>query len=148
MRGFSLIEMMIALVLLTFGLLSAGQMLFIAASSGSLARSKGTAAIAAQDRLESLAAQYLRDPLAPELALGQHGPIQNEIVNPADAGILNRYRIEWRVAPVPDPRPGKLLDAKLIAVTVTPSLSGGALNNKPGLNKTLSISTIFSPRTQ
>jgi prepilin-type N-terminal cleavage/methylation domain-containing protein len=37
MRGFSLIEMMIALVVLTFGLLSTGQMLFIAASSGSLA---------------------------------------------------------------------------------------------------------------
>jgi hypothetical protein len=133
---------------LAFGLLSAGQMLFIAASSGSLARSKGAAAIAAQDKLESLASQYLCDPLAPELALGQHGPEQNDIVNPADASILNRYRIEWSVAPVPDPRPGKLLEAKLIAVTVTPSLSTGTPNNKPGLNKTLTISTILSMRTR
>jgi hypothetical protein len=148
MRGCSLIEMMIALVVLTFGLLSAGQMLFIAASSGSLARSKGAAVIVAQDTLESLAVQYQRDPLAPELATGPHGPEQSEVENPTDASILNRFRIEWSIHPVPDPRPGKLPDAKLITVTVAPSLSGGTLNNKPGLNKTLNVSTILSPRTR
>jgi prepilin-type N-terminal cleavage/methylation domain-containing protein len=148
MRGFSLIETMIALVILTFGLLSAGQMLFIAASSGSLARAKGTAAIAAQDRLELLATLYQGNPMDPDLLAGHHGPAQVQIVNPIDATTLNRYRIEWDISPVPDPRPGKSLDAKVVTVTVAPSLSGGTLNNKPGMNKTVNVSTILSQKTR
>lgn len=145
MRGYSLIEVMFALVLLTFGLLSAGQMLFITASSSSLARSKSTAAIAAQEMLESLAALYQRDSLAPDLAPGSHDPVQIEIANPVDASTLNRFRIEWNISPVPDPRPGKTLNAILLAVTVTPSLSQGTSNNKPGLNKILNVTTILTP---
>jgi prepilin-type N-terminal cleavage/methylation domain-containing protein len=148
MQGFGLIEMMVALVVLVFGLLSAGQMLFIAAASDSLARSSGTAAIVAQDRLEFLGDLYQRDPLASDLAVGHHGPIQTEIMNPADAGTLNLYRIEWDVAPVADPRPGKLLEAKLVTVTIAPSRSDGTLNNKAGLNKTLNVGTILSRRTR
>ena len=100
MRGFTLIEMMIALVVLTFGLLTAGQMLFIAASSGSLARSKGTAAIIAQHKLESLAGLYQQDPLTADLTLGDHGPEQTQIINPSNGTILNRNNIQWNVSSV------------------------------------------------
>lgn len=148
MRGFSLIEMMIALAVLTFGLLAAGSVLFIGASSGSLARSKGTAALAAQDKLESLAFLYLRDPLAGDLAMGYHGPVQTEVVNPVDAGVLNQYRIEWVVRSVPDPRPGKSLDAVLVVVTVSPELPGGNPNRKAGWNKTVVVSTILGQEMQ
>ncbi len=148
MQGFSLIEMMIALLVLTFGLLSAGQMLFVAASSGSLARSKSAAAIAAQSKLESLAALYQQDPLALDLAAGYHGPVQVNLLNPADASTLNLFRIEWNISPVPDPRPGMALDGKLVKVTVIPSLPGGRPNNRPRFNKILSVSTIISPRTR
>jgi Tfp pilus assembly protein PilV len=139
---------MIALVVLLVGLLSAGQMLFIAAASDSLARSCGTAAIVAQDRLESLGDLYQRNPLAADLTTGHHGPDQTETVNPADAGILNVYRIEWDVLQVSDPRPEKYLDAKLVSVTVAPAMSNGTLNNKAGLNKTLNVSTILSARNR
>jgi len=145
MRGFSLIEMMISLVILTFGLLAAGQMLYTAAFSSSLARSKGIASIAAQDRLESLASLYRQDPSAVDLKLGNHGPDQAEVVNPADKSILNRYAVTWDVSLVPDPRPGTALNARLVKVTVTPALPGGASNSKPAMNKVLNVSTILSP---
>jgi prepilin-type N-terminal cleavage/methylation domain-containing protein len=145
MRGFSLIEMMIALVVLTFGLLTAGQMLLIAASSSSLARSKGAAAIIAQDRLESLASLYQQDPSNSDLLLGDHGPLQTEIANSANETILNRYRITWNVSAVPDPRPGLRLDSRRVSVRITPALPGGAENSKPGMNKILNVSTILGP---
>jgi len=147
MRGFTLIEMMLALVVLTFGLLIAGQMLFVSASSGSLARSKGTAAIIAQHKLESLASLYQQDPSTADLAFGDHGPEQTEIKNPANGTTLNRNNISWSVSAVPDPR-GILPDSSLVTVTVTPALSGGGENSKPGLNKILNVTTIFSPRTR
>src|SRR5512139_1532289 len=72
--GFTLIEMLIALVILTFGLLSAGQLMYVAMGSASLARSKGTAATVASDRLEFLADVYRRNRLDASLADGNHGP--------------------------------------------------------------------------
>ncbi len=73
-QGFTLIEMMLALIILTFGLLTAGQLLYVAASSSSLARSKGTAAIAAQSLLESLASLYSQNPLAADLPSAPMAP--------------------------------------------------------------------------
>ncbi len=148
MRGFTLVEMIISLLVLSSGLLAVGQMLFVAASSGSFSRSKGSAAIVAQDRLESLADLYRRDPSSEDLSPGSHGPQQIEILNPADGTTLNRYNILWNVEPVPDPRPGKVVDAKLVRVTIAPALPGGGSNSKPGLNKTVNVSTILSPRTR
>ena len=147
MRGFSLVETMMALVVLAFGLLAAGQLLYITASSSSLARSKGTAAIVAQSRLESLAALYKQDPSAAELAIGNHGPEETGVMNPADETVLNNYRVEWTVSTVPDPRPGKILDATLVTVKVTPSLAGGTENSRPGLNKILNVTTILGPKS-
>ncbi len=146
MRGFTLIEMMIALAVFTFGLLAAGQMLFIAASSGSLARSKGTAAIIAQHKLELLASLYQQDPAAADLALGHHGPEQTSVTNPVNGTILNRDNVAWSVSSVPDARPEIFSNSRLVTVTVTPALLGGAENSKPRLNKILNITTIFSPR--
>jgi len=147
-QGFTLAETVVALGILVFGLLAAGQMLFVAASSSSLARSKDTAAIAAQDRLEALGALYQQNPLADDLTTGSHGPRQSEITDPAGASPLNCFRVAWDVSIVPDPRPGKRLDAKLVTVTVSPSLPDGTVNSKPGLNKILNVATILSPVTR
>ncbi len=148
MRGLSLIEMMIALLVLTSGLLAVSQMLFVAASSGSLSRSKGSAAVAAQDRLESLANLYRRNPASADLAPGIHGPQQVEVLNPEEGTTLNRYSVVWNVESVPDPRPGKLLEAKLVRITIAPVLEGGGPNSKPGLNNVLNVSTILCARTR
>jgi prepilin-type N-terminal cleavage/methylation domain-containing protein len=144
-HGFGLIELMIALAVMTFGLLAAGQLFYIAASSGSLANSKGSAAIAAQNKLESLADLYSRNPSAGDLTPGSHGPQQIQVTNPNNGEALNRFDISWEINHVLDPRPAKIVDARLVRVMVTPIQPGGAVNNRPPFNKTLSITTIFSP---
>jgi prepilin-type N-terminal cleavage/methylation domain-containing protein len=145
-RGFSLIETMVALILLASGILAAAPLLTIAASSDSLGRSKGAAAIAARDTLESLADIYRRNPSAEELRPGTHGPVQREMINPCDGTVLNRFDLIWIVSPVPDPRPNKAKDTRLVRVVVTPVLMNGTKNIRGSLNKILNVSTIFSLR--
>jgi prepilin-type N-terminal cleavage/methylation domain-containing protein len=143
--GFTLTEMLIALFIMTFGLLSAGQLMLIAMGSSSLARSKDSAAVAAQDRLEYLADLYRRDTAAAELTVGDHGPMSVNIQNPIDNSILNRFSVGWNVSVVPDAR-GKTLHARLVRVTVTPVDATGNVNSRSLLNKVVSVSSIFSPR--
>ena len=143
--GFTLTEMLIALLILTFGLLSAGQLMLVAMGSASLARSKGSAAVVAQDRLESLGDLYRRNQAAPELTVGDHAPVQVQVQNPADNTVLNRFNVDWNVSVVPDAR-GKTLNARLVRVTVTPINAAGDVNNRVLLNKVVSVSSIFSPR--
>jgi prepilin-type N-terminal cleavage/methylation domain-containing protein len=147
-QGFSLIEMMLALIILTFGLLAAGQLLYVAAGSSSLARSKGTAALAAQSVLESLGALYGQNPLAADFVPGGHGPWQTKVTNPVDGTVLNRYEVRWTVENVSDPRPGTMLNARRVRVTVTPVQLDGTANVRTGMNKILNITTIYSPKTR
>jgi prepilin-type N-terminal cleavage/methylation domain-containing protein len=144
-EGFSLIEVMVALGILAFGLLAISSLMVSAMRSNSLARSQSTAGIAAQNKLEMLAEAYRVNPSDSSLTPGRHGPEQIDIVNPNDGSALNRYDIHWEVKRVTDPRPGKILNAKLIRVTVTPIRSNGTENSRPGFNKILYISTIFGP---
>jgi len=145
-EGFTLVEMLIALTVLTFGLLAVGQLLCASFSCASLARSKSTAAIAAQDQLESLADLYRQRPMAAELSVGNHGPLQAQVVNPLNRIVLNRYNVSWVVSPVPDPRPGKMLSSRLVRVTAIPATAEGNTNTRVTLNKIVSISGILSPR--
>jgi Tfp pilus assembly protein PilV len=146
--GFSFVELMLAIAVLTFGLLAAGQLFFVAASSGSLTNAKGSATIAAQNMLEYLSDLYARNPSAADLALGLHGPLHTQTTNPTDGTVLNRYAISWNVSRVSDPRPGKDLAARQVRINVTPINAGGSMNSRPSLNKILNISTIFSTETR
>jgi prepilin-type N-terminal cleavage/methylation domain-containing protein len=146
--GFTLIEMLIALVIMTAGLLSAGQLMYVAMASASLARSKGTAATVASDKLEFLADVFRRNRLDASLTDGDHGPEHVQVTNPNTGTALNRFRVQWTVSTVPDPRAGKVLQAKLVRVTVTPVRGADTTNNRMGLNKVVSISSIFGPRAQ
>lgn len=145
-QGFSLVEIMIALCVISFGLLAVGQLLYIAAGSNSLARSKSAAALAAQNVLESLEASYGQNPMAADLAIGRHGPRTIEVSNPEAGTLLNRFYAHWIVESVPDPRPGRNLKARQVRATVTPVQSDGSENSRPGLNKILNVSTLFSQR--
>jgi len=143
-QGFSLIEMMVALSTIAFGLIAASQLLYIASASNSLARAKSTAILAAQDTMESLGALYRENPAAPDLSLGEHGPRNIEVRNPANGAVLNRYTVRWVVETVSDPRPGKILQARSVRTTVTPVTEDESPNHQPGLNKMLSVATVFS----
>lgn len=148
MAGFGLIEMMLSLFILAFGLLAAGQLLYIAACSSSVTRSKDTAVLAAQSELESLAALFHGNPSAEDLLPGAHGPRWAEIANPLDGTVLNRYELRWTVERVEDPRPGRKTDAWRVQVTATPARLDGVSNSRPSLNKTARIGTVISPRSR
>ncbi len=145
-QGFSLIEMMIALFILSFGILAVGQLIFVSLASSSLSRSKGTAATAAKDKLEYLADLYRQNPSATDLTPGNHGPQVAKIFNPNDGRILNEYNVSWSVSGISDPRPGKVPQASLVIVTITPIRSGGIINIQPYLNKVVNVASIFSSR--
>lgn len=144
-QGFSLVEILIATALTTIGLLAAFQLLLIAMSSATLARSQETAVLSAMNKLESLAESYSRDPKGNVLP-GNYGPEEIKVINPNDGSVLNRFQITWTVNTVSDPRPGKIPEARRIRVTVTPILAAGAVNYQPPFNKVLNVSTVFSPR--
>ncbi len=144
-NGFSLIETMFALAILTFGLLAISPLIYMTVRSGSLARSQSTAGIAAQNKLAVLAEVYRRNPSAEDLTLGGHGPEKFQVVNPNNGSILNQYEIHWNISQVSDPRPGRIPDARLVRITVTPIRPDGTGNSRPGFNKILHSSTIFGP---
>ncbi len=144
--GFTLIEMMIALIVLTFGLLTAAQMIYASLRSESLARSKGSAALAAQTKLEFLADLYSQNPADPSFTLGNHGPERVQQLNPATGNVLNRFDVAWTVAAVPDPRAGFTLKAVRVTVTVTPVTAANARNYRAGYNKIVNITSILSLR--
>ncbi len=145
--GFTIVEMLISLVILTLGLLAAGQLMFLAMSAQSLSRSKGMASIVAQDRLESLADLYRQNTAAADLTVGNHGPVQVQVQNTTNNSTLNRFSVVWNVAVVPDTR-GKVLTSRIVRVTVTPINAGGTANNQAGLNKIIHMSSIFSQKIQ
>ena len=132
--------------ILTFGLLAAAQIIFVSLTSTTLSRSKGLAATAAQSQLESLADLFSRDPEATELSHGNHGPQIVEVANPGEGTVLNRFSVGWTVGGVTDPRPGRVLHAKQVTVTVTPIDVGGTPQPKGRFNKVVSISVILSTR--
>jgi hypothetical protein len=137
---------MIALFILTFGLLATAQLLSVAASAGSLARSSETATIAAQDQLEQLADRFRRTPDDPDLAPGLHGPRTIEVTDTTAGTVLNRFDIAWEVSEPAPVRPGVNPGAREVTVTVTPVVSTGAPNRHPRLNKVVGIASIFSTR--
>ncbi len=147
-EGLSLIETLIAVLILSIGLLAAGQLICVTLASSSLSRSKFVAAIQAQDRLEYLADLYRRDPSAPDLSDGNHGPRQVQVPNPTDGATLNRFSISWTVGALGDPRPGKKLPARQVTVTVAPIDEAGNTNAKTYFNKVVSVTAILSAAAQ
>ena len=146
-EGFSLVEALMAILILSVGFMFLGQIMVSSVGSTLLARSKGTAGLAATNKLEVLALKYRANPSDTDFTIGNHGPEQVEIVNPNDNSKLNRYNVGWTVGSVSDPRSGVTLSAVKVTVTVTPIGSGTTANNKVGQNKVINATTIFSFRS-
>jgi len=139
--GFSLVELIIAILILTFGLLSAAQLLTITIKLDALARSKNIAALAAQNKLDYLSDLYRHNPEAEELTIGTHQAEEMiEILNPLNQNVLNRYKITWFVGDIPDPRSGINLPGRILSVQATPMLTENLENTSSFQNKT----TIFN----
>ena len=139
---------MLAISLSAIGLLAAGQLLYIAGSSNSLARSKSAACVAAQITIESLCALYRQDLSAADLTPGKHGPRNIDVPNPITGNVLNRFSVSWVVGKIADPRPGRSLHARTLRAEVTPVTIDGNANNRQGFNKTLNVMTVMSQELQ
>jgi prepilin-type N-terminal cleavage/methylation domain-containing protein len=141
-EGFSLIESLMAVLILALGFMFVGPMLFNSVQSIALSRSKDTAGLAAANQLETLARLYKANAADANLTIGAHGPIQVEITNPVDDSKVNRYNISWQVSSVLDVH-GAPLQAVQATVTATPIGSGTATNITKRENKIVNVSTIF-----
>jgi Tfp pilus assembly protein PilV len=143
-EGFSLVEALMSILILSVGFMLVGQILVSSVGSTTLARSKGTAGLAATNKLEALALKYRANPGDADFTAGNHGPEQVEIVNPNDNSKVNRYNVGWTVNSVSDPRSGVTLKAVQVTVTVTPIGDGTTANNQVRQNKVINVTTIFS----
>jgi Tfp pilus assembly protein PilV len=147
-EGFGLIESLMAILILALGFMYVGPMMATSIQATTLARSKGTAKLAATNQLEALALKYEADPDDTDLAVGTHTPVQVEIVNPNDSSQVNRYNVGWTVASITDAA-GRVLRAARVTVTVTPIRSTGTTANiKVQQNKVINVSTVFSLKSE
>ena len=143
--GFSLVELMVAVFILTAGLLAAAQLLTVTMRLDALARSKSTAALAAQNKLERLADLYRQNPSAAELAVGTHQANElTKIRNPLTKNVLDVYEITWSVSDIPDPRPGIDPPGRIISVRATPVSAENVGNVNNFRNKTVTINAVVA----
>lgn len=142
--GFTLIENLLALAVLTFGLLASGHLIAAAFKSATLAQAKACAILAAQSKAEYLADLYQHNPSGPELRTGRHGPETQDVLDPEGGTVWNRLEIVWTIADVPDARIEARLAARLLTVEVRPIGRNGDPNSKIWQNKELVLSTIVS----
>ena len=147
--GFSLVEVMIAVLILTIGLLSAAQLLTMALKLDVVARLKSTATLAAQNELERLTDLYRRNPAADELTIGAHQAEElTEILNPITQKVLNRYKITWLVGEINDPRPEMDPRGRTISVMATPMLTESAENANFSINKVITLNAVITAELQ
>jgi prepilin-type N-terminal cleavage/methylation domain-containing protein len=144
-QGFSLIECMIALIILTFGLLATGQVLFTAARLGHLARAKSTAVTAAQNTVEFLSDLYRRNPAAEELKPGSHGPVSTQLINPVNNNVMNCYSISWISGAIPNSRPAASPQGIILSIRVTPIASSQNRSSTSLPTKSLTVTTLINP---
>jgi len=144
--GFALTEALIALAVLCFGLLAAGQLICLALNAATLSRAKGAAVVLAGSRLEALSDVFEHRPDAPELQPGSYGPEIVEVISPETGAILNRFALVWQIAPAVDPRTGTPGRAREVTLTARPVDPGGDGNIRSWQNKEVTVCGIFSHR--
>ncbi len=144
--GFTLVEVLMALMIVAIGLLALGQEVTIGMSSASLARSKAAGALTAQSKLDQLENLYTRDPENEAISPGSHGPEPVETLDPVEGRLIARSAVDWVVSAVPDPRPGRVLELVRVTVNVKPVNSDDTLNVKTPMNKTVTMTSILGRR--
>jgi len=143
--GFSLIEVLISVFILVVGLLSVARLLTMTIGLDALARSKSTAALAAQNELERLSDLYRQNPAAEELTIGSHQAEKLiEMRDPSTQNVRNMYKLTWSVSGIADPRHGADLPGRIISVRATPMLTENVENTHSFQNKTITLNAVIA----
>jgi len=135
-KGFTLIENMIALAVLTITLLGVAQLMAIAVRQTALARFETMAATIAQSKLEELRAVYNNEleteTDSSDLTAGSHGPATMTLAAPAYSSMGDsQFQVSWAVIASGT--------RKIVSVTIEPQVPSG-------LNSTnFSLTAIFVP---
>ena len=141
LAGFSLIEVMIAIVILTVGLLSLAQMMVVATNANALAGRMTASAALAKQQLELLkAAPFYTNPANPsfasmnpllseggELDSNENGYFQlyNADGEPVDPGNGSLFVVRWQIEQLVDPKGSMPLAMLRITVRCLPSSESG-----------------------
>lgn len=121
--GFSLIEVMVAIVILTVGLLSLAQMMVVATHSNSLSGRMTSCSALAKEQLERLKAApfytvptaFVRNPLLAaggdvDNTVGGYSQIYDADGLPANAGL---YEVRWAINDVLSPLPLEMVQIQV-----------------------------------
>lgn len=129
-RGFTLIEVMVAVVILTVGLLALAQMMVLATNSNSLSGRMTSASALAKEQMERLkAAPFYTDPVTrtrnPILrdggdidAPGGGGYAQLYDALGTPVGGSGQYEVRWEIETVPTNLPLEMVEIRIRCVTV------------------------------
>lgn len=133
--GFTIVEAMMAGVILVFGLVMVIHLFAVAAADFTFARSQSLAVQAAQHKMETLVEQYrmgsaLASSTTPDVVTF---PNPNDPNNP-----FSRFQVSWTVSPLSR-------GAQVLQVMVIPARSDTVTNIKPNLNKVVILRTVVAP---
>jgi prepilin-type N-terminal cleavage/methylation domain-containing protein len=130
-EGFSLIEVMVAMMILTVGLLSLAQMMVVATQSNSLSGRMTSCSALAKEQLERIkAAPFYTDPAAllrnPILAAG--GDVNatvggySQMYDPEGipTNAQGMYEVRWTIVDVPTPLPLAMVSITVRCLDVNP----------------------------
>ena len=99
-KGFSLIEILIAVTVFAIGILAVGKMQITAIKGNSFASVLSDATTLAQDRMEELMGLSYADPLLDDANGNSHAGIDSSNATAADHNAVDDgYNIFWNIAP-------------------------------------------------
>jgi type IV pilus assembly protein PilV len=99
-KGFSLIEILIAVTVFAIGILAVGKMQMTAINANFFASGITEATTLAQDKMEGLICLSYADPLLDDTNGNGHAGIDSANATTADHNVIDgRYSIFWNIAP-------------------------------------------------
>lgn len=140
--GFSLIEMMISLLVISIGLMGTAQLLGIALQQNHFARFNTTAVEVARGKIEELKAGFdaglSQGAFSSDLTAGSHGPTVITVGQPDNPALAPQVlEVTWQVTDLADRQ-------KSVTVTVRPE---GVSSPETGtmVRKTITMTGLFAP---
>lgn len=116
--GFTLVEALVAMVVLTIGLVSMAEMLAVTLRLQQLGRSETEAVRLAQDKLDQL--MSLNFATAPEIQLNVVDSLASNVANYFDT--VPGYTRRWDIAAGPDSAAGPVATIRQVTVRVIPDV--------------------------